>query len=195
MGPARCFSDRRVASLEGRKASPGGTVRRRYMVVAVALVTFGWAHLLVDGPASRAPVIPYSRWPRRCLGSSTAPVRPGRHSNRRPSSSLAATGMFSCRASPGTRGARHRPKVTGPERQTRARPIVRPGPSPALRRTSLTMPVETPSGPLFSVAVIGSTAIRLPKAVVDAGGVPSGLHLPRPSKSGGPLGVRAPSNS
>jgi hypothetical protein len=59
----------------------------------------------------------------------------------------------------------------------------------------LTMPVDTPTGPLFSVAVIGSTAMRLPRAVADASGVPSGLHLPPPSKSGAPSGVRAPSNS
>jgi hypothetical protein len=57
------------------------------------------------------------------------------------------------------------------------------------------MPVDTPSGPLISVAVIGSTAMRLPRAVVDAGDVPSGLQLPRPPKSGAPSGVRAPSNS
>jgi hypothetical protein len=50
----------------------------------------------------------------------------------------------------------------------------------------LTMPVDTPSGPLFSVAVIGSTAIRLPRAVADAGDVLSGLQLPRPSKSAPP---------
>lgn len=61
---------------------------------------------------------------------------------------------------------------------------------------SLTAPVATSDdGPLFSVAEIGSTTMELPREVTDLGGVSSGLQLPPHSKSGAPSGVRAPSNS